>query len=66
MQWDFWSLNPESMHQNTILFSDHGLPASYHHTNGYGSHPFSFAYVKLFGELKLSEDGVQDRFNDQF
>lgn len=42
MQWDFWSLNPESLHQITILFSDRGLPASYRHMNGYGSHTLSF------------------------
>ena len=40
-QWDFWSLSPESLHQVTILFSDRGIPASYRHMNGYGSHTFS-------------------------
>ena len=40
--WDFWSLSPESLHQVTILFSDRGLPVSYRHLNGYGSHTFSF------------------------
>ena len=40
--WDFWSRSPESLHQITILFSDRGLPRSYRHTNGYGSHTFSF------------------------
>ncbi len=40
--WDFWSLSPESMHQITILFSDRGLPRSYRHVNGYGSHTYSF------------------------
>ena len=40
--WDFWSLSPESLHQVTILFSDRGLPRSYRHVNGYGSHTFSF------------------------
>jgi hypothetical protein len=25
MMWDFWSLNPESLHQVTMLFSDRGL-----------------------------------------
>ncbi|MCC5830516.1 MAG: catalase, partial [Phycisphaeraceae bacterium] len=40
--WDFWSLSPESLHQVTILFSDRGLPASYRHVNGYGSHTYSF------------------------
>lgn len=42
MQWDFWSLSPESLHQVTILFSDRGLPSSYRHMNGYGSHTYSF------------------------
>ncbi len=41
MQWDFWSLCPESMHQVLILMSDRGLPKSYRHMNGYGSHTFS-------------------------
>ena len=41
MIWDFWSLNPESLHQVLILFSDRGTPYSYRHTNGYGSHTFS-------------------------
>jgi len=41
MQWDFWSQCPESLHQVTILMSDRGLPASYRHMNGYGSHTYS-------------------------
>jgi catalase len=41
MQWDFWSLCPESLHQVTILFSDRGIPASYRNLNGYGSHTYS-------------------------
>jgi catalase len=41
MQWDFWSLSPESLHQVTILFSDRGIPAAYRNMNGYGSHTFS-------------------------
>jgi catalase len=39
--WDFWSLSPESLHQVTILFSDRGIPKSYRHMNGYGSHTYS-------------------------
>jgi catalase len=39
--WDFWSLSPESLHQVTILFSDRGLPKSYRHVSGYGSHTYS-------------------------
>lgn len=44
--WDFWSRSPESMHQITILFSDRGLPTSYRHVNGYGSHTYSFINAK--------------------
>lgn len=40
MQWDFWSLSPESVHQVTILMSDRGIPASYRMMHGYGSHTF--------------------------
>src|SRR5512132_686434 len=39
--WDFWSLSPESLHQVTILFSDRGLPKSYRHLHGFGSHTYS-------------------------
>ena len=42
MLWDYWSLNPESLHQVMILMSDRGTPYSYRHMNGYGSHTFSF------------------------
>src|SRR6201993_1560460 len=40
--WDFWSLSPESLHQVTILFSDRGIPKSYRHMHGFGSHTYSF------------------------
>ncbi|WP_343699275.1 catalase [Caulobacter sp.] len=40
--WDFWSLSPESLHQVTTLFSDRGLPQSYRHIHGFGSHTYSF------------------------
>ncbi|MBS1913009.1 MAG: catalase [Bacteroidetes bacterium] len=42
MMWDFWSLNPESLHQVTILFSSRGTPYGYRHMDGFGSHTFSF------------------------
>ncbi len=40
MQWDFWTLNPESAHQVTYLMGDRGIPKSYRHMNGYGSHTY--------------------------
>ncbi|EAJ5672686.1 catalase [Campylobacter lari] len=39
--WDFWSLCPESLHQVTILMSDRGIPTSYRHMHGFGSHTYS-------------------------
>jgi catalase len=42
MMWDFWSLNPESLHQVTILMSNRGTPYGYRHMHGFGSHTFSF------------------------
>lgn len=41
MMWDFWSLNPESLHQVMILMSDRGTPYGYRHMHGFGSHTFS-------------------------
>ncbi|HKM38591.1 MAG TPA: catalase [Thiopseudomonas sp.] len=40
--WDFWTGLPEALHQVTILMSDRGIPASYRHMHGFGSHTFSF------------------------
>jgi catalase len=42
MQWDFWTLSPESAHQVAILMSDRGTPRTYRHMNGYGSHTYSW------------------------
>jgi catalase len=44
--WDFWSLLPEALHQVTIVMSDRGIPASYRHMHGFGSHTFSFINAK--------------------
>ncbi len=40
--WDFWGLSPESTHQVTWLFGDRGIPASYRHMHGFGSHTFQW------------------------
>ncbi|MEU1280227.1 catalase [Streptomyces sp. NPDC005805] len=40
MQWDFWTLSPESAHQVTWLMGDRGIPKTYRHMNGYGSHTY--------------------------
>jgi catalase len=41
MQWDYWSLSPESLHQITTLFSDRGIPATLRNMHGFSSHTFS-------------------------
>ena len=40
--WDFWTLLPEALHQVTIVMSERGIPASYRHMHGFGSHTYSF------------------------
>jgi catalase len=41
-QWDFWTQLPEALHQITIIMSDRGLPSSFRHMHGFGSHTYSF------------------------
>jgi catalase len=48
MMWDFWTLTPDSAHQVTFLMSDRGIPRTYRHMNGYGSH--TFMWVNAGGE----------------
>jgi catalase len=44
--WDFWTLLPEALHQVTVVMSDRGIPATYRHMHGFGSHTFSFYNAK--------------------
>jgi catalase len=44
--WDFWTSLPEALHQVTIVMSDRGIPASYRHMHGFGSHTFSLVNAK--------------------
>ncbi|MEV6772552.1 catalase [Nocardia sp. NPDC051030] len=48
MQWDFWTLRPETAHQVTWLMGDRGIPKTYRHMNGYGSH--TYQWVNAAGE----------------
>lgn len=68
MMWDFWSLNPESLHQVMFLMSDRGTPYSYRHIHGFGSHTFSFindnnerVWVKFHFK---TEQGIKNFVND--
>ncbi|WP_312956547.1 catalase [Pseudomonas songnenensis] len=40
--WDFWTGLPEALHQITYVMGDRGIPASYRHMHGFGSHTYSF------------------------
>jgi catalase len=48
MQWDFWTLSPESAHQVTYLMGDRGLSKSWRHVNGYSSH--TYQWINAEGE----------------
>ena len=49
MQWDFWTLSPESAHQVTYLMGDRGIPKTWRQMNGYSSHTYS--WLNADGEL---------------
>jgi catalase len=48
MQWDFWTLSPESAHQVTYLMGDRGIPRTWRNMNGYSSH--TYMWVNAEGE----------------
>ncbi|MFR9749499.1 catalase [Nocardia sp. 004] len=48
MQWDFWTLSPESAHQVTWLMGDRGVPRTWRHMNGYSSH--TYLWINAAGE----------------
>lgn len=67
--WDFWSQFPESLHQVTILMSDRGIPKTYRHMHGYGSHTFSFInaqnerfYVKFH---MVCQQGIENLLSEE-
>jgi len=39
--WDFWTLLPEALHQVTIVMSERGIPKTFRHMHGFGSHTYS-------------------------
>jgi catalase len=48
MQWDFWTLSPESAHQVTILMGDRGIPRTWRHMDGFSSH--TYMWINAGGE----------------
>src|SRR6266403_1805229 len=67
--WDFWSNLPEALHQVTVVMSDRGIPKSFRHMHGFGSHTFSFInsenkrfWVKFTFK---TQQGIQNLTDDQ-
>src|SRR3984885_4794421 len=48
MQWDFWTLLPETAHQGVWLMGDRGLPKTWRHMNLYSSH--TYMWINAQGE----------------
>lgn len=44
--WDFFSHTPEATHQFIWLFGDRGIPTTYRHMDGFGSHTFQWMNAK--------------------
>lgn len=69
MVWDFFSLNPETLHQATILMSNRGTPYGYRHMHGFGSHTFSLINAqgeKFFVKFHfLTQQGIKNFSNDE-
>lgn len=69
MMWDFWSLNPESLHQVLILMSDRGTPHGYRHIHGFGSHTFSLINAnneRVFVKFHFkTQQGIKNFTNDE-
>jgi catalase len=63
MQWDFWTLSPESAHMLAWLMGDRGIPRTWRHMNGYSSHTYS--WVNAAGEIFwvkyhfISDQGIE-------
>jgi len=68
MQWDFWTNNPESAHQVTYLMGERGLPRTWRHMNGYGSHTFMWvnkAGKKFWVKYHFHTDQGMEFFTNQ-
>lgn len=69
MQWDFWTLSPESAHQVSYLMGPRGLPKTWRNMNGYSSH--TYMWVNEEGErfwVKYhfhTDQGVENISNEE-
>jgi catalase len=68
-QWDYFTQITESLHQLTITMRDRGIPKSWRHMHGFGSHTYSFInaqkerfWVKFHF---LTQQGIQNLTDDE-
>ena len=64
MQWDFWTNNPETAHQVTYVMGARGLPRTWRHMNGYGSH--TYLWINAAGEKSWVKYHFHTRQGMQF
>jgi catalase len=67
--WDYWSLLPEALHQVTIVMSERGIPRSFRHMHGFGSHTYSFLNAqnqRFWVKFTLrTQQGIENLTNDR-
>ena len=67
--WDFWTQLPEALHQITVVMSDRGLPRTYRHMHGYGSHTFSLINAnneRFWVKFHMrTEQGIQNMTDEE-
>jgi len=67
--WDYWTLLPEALHQITVVMSDRGIPKSFRHMHGFGSHTYSFINAqqeRVWVKFTLkTEQGIENLTDDE-
>lgn len=67
--WDYWTQNPEALHQVAYMFGRRGCPKSWAEMNGYSGHTFKFINEK--GDLTyvqihiIADQGNFEGFTEQ-
>ncbi len=67
--WDFWTMLPEALHQITVVMSDRGIPATYRHMHGFGSHTYSLINkdgIRVWVKFHLlTQQGIKNLSNEE-
>jgi catalase len=68
MQWDYWTLSPESAHQVTWLMGDRGLPRTWRNMDGFSSHTYMWVNAdgtKVWVKYHFRTDQGNDHLTDE-